>query len=163
MAKKVSGPNSNQRSWVARSPESWFVASHQRAASDTDVVKRRAKAADAIDAMVGQRLRERRVSLGMSLEQLADRVGVTLQHIQRYETATKRISAGRLYSLSRALSCSTDYFFADLGSEFDPLAGEVVGDSREIGDLCRAFAKINSAATRRAVTDFIRALNSQER
>src|SRR5579885_2976497 len=46
---------------------------------------------DPIDVYVGSRLRERRVSLGMSQTVLADRLGLTFQQVQKYERGANRL------------------------------------------------------------------------
>ena len=52
--------------------------------------------------------------LGMSQEKLAECLGLTFQQIQKYERGTNRISASRLYRLSKALDASVAFFFEDL-------------------------------------------------
>ena len=70
-----------------------------------------------IDIHVGQKLRERRIRVGMSQEKLAEATGVTFQQIQKYEIAKNRVSASRLFQFSILLNVSVDYFFND----FNPL------------------------------------------
>ncbi len=67
--------------------------------------------ADTIDKYVGKQLRNRRTLLGLSQEKLADSVGVTFQQVQKYERGSNRISASRLYSFSKILDVSIDYFY----------------------------------------------------
>ena len=55
---------------------------------------------DPIDIYVGSRLRERRVSLGMSQTVLADRLGLTFQQVQKYERGANRLSASALWRAS---------------------------------------------------------------
>ena len=49
-----------------------------------------------VDIHVGQRVRRRRSLLGMTTQQLGDRVGITHQQIQKYETGANRIGASRM-------------------------------------------------------------------
>ncbi len=140
---------------------------HQQADSDRPSNKRRP---DPIDVHVSSRLRGRRLSLGMSQEELGERLGLTFQQIQKYESATSRISAGRLYSLSQALGCSPEYFFCDLQFDPDPASGSTAPGDRvgelmcthEGIDLCRAFARIKGAGVRKAVITFLRSLDGSE-
>lgn len=67
--------------------------------------------ANGVDLHVGQRLRRRRRLLGMTQQQLADAIGVRFQQIQKYECGANRMTAGRLYELSRALDIGVQYFF----------------------------------------------------
>jgi transcriptional regulator with XRE-family HTH domain len=67
-----------------------------------------------IDHHVADRLRRRRVELGLTQQQLAGAVGLSYQQIQKYETAVNRIGAGRLFCIALALEVRTSYFFAGL-------------------------------------------------
>ena len=67
--------------------------------------------ADYVDKYVGKQLRNRRTLLGLSQEKLANSVGITFQQVQKYERGTNRISSSRLYSFSKVLDVSIDYFY----------------------------------------------------
>lgn len=66
-----------------------------------------------IDAQVGKRIRHRRWMLGMTQMLLASRIGVKFQQVQKYETGANRISASRLWEVSKALDVPIVYFFED--------------------------------------------------
>src|SRR5579863_2532749 len=66
---------------------------------------------DPIDVYVGSRLRERRVSLGMSQTVLADRLGLTFQQVQKYERGANRLSASALWRAGDAVNVPVSYFF----------------------------------------------------
>lgn len=68
-----------------------------------------------IDQHVGRRIRERRVVLGMTQQQLADEIGVTYQQAHKYEKGINRVSAGRLFEIARVLSVPIGYFYEGLG------------------------------------------------
>lgn len=70
-----------------------------------------------IDAHVGRRLRLRRVMLQLSQEQLATRMGITFQQIQKYENGQNRISASRLWDLSRILRVPISFFYEEIDDE----------------------------------------------
>jgi transcriptional regulator with XRE-family HTH domain len=59
-------------------------------------------------------MRLRRVELGISQHQLADRVGLAFQQIQKYEVGRNRVSAGRLHEIGHALNVPGWYFFEGL-------------------------------------------------
>ena len=67
-----------------------------------------------VDVHVGARLRQRRTLLGMSQATLGDAIGVTFQQVQKYERGANRISASRLFNLSRVLDVPVEYFFDDM-------------------------------------------------
>jgi len=64
-----------------------------------------------IDAFIGKRVRERRQRLGWTLMDLAERLSVSHQQVQKYEHGTTRISAGTLYHLSQIFQTNQNYFF----------------------------------------------------
>ena len=64
-----------------------------------------------INVHLGKRLRGRRRLLGLSQKHLASAVGVRFQQIQKYECAANRMSAVRLWQLSKALDVPLSYFF----------------------------------------------------
>ena len=58
-----------------------------------------------VDVAVGDNIRRRRRALHISQEALAAAVNLTFQQIQKYERGTNRVSASRLYEISRVLKC----------------------------------------------------------
>jgi transcriptional regulator with XRE-family HTH domain len=69
---------------------------------------------DKVDLYIGKRLRSRRRHLGLTQQQLAVRVGVRFQQIQKYECAANRVSAARLWQLSKVLEVAASYFYEGL-------------------------------------------------
>jgi transcriptional regulator with XRE-family HTH domain len=78
---------------------------------------------DPIDIYVGSRLRERRVSLGMSQTVLADRLGLTFQQVQKYERGANRLSASALWRAAEAVDVPVSYFFDGL-NQGSPVAAD---------------------------------------
>jgi len=64
-----------------------------------------------VDVHVGKRIRQRRRELGMTQSQLAERLNVKFQQVQKYETGANRVSASRLWLIARALDVAVGYFF----------------------------------------------------
>jgi transcriptional regulator with XRE-family HTH domain len=58
---------------------------------------------DAYDIRLGKRVRAYRISLGMSQSALAEKVGVTFQQIQKYESGANRMAGGRLKKVADVL------------------------------------------------------------
>src|ERR1700734_2755584 len=69
------------------------------------------KQANPVDVQVGNRVRIRRMLIGMSQERLGDLLGLTFQQVQKYEKGVNRIGAGRLYEISRILGVPIDFFY----------------------------------------------------
>lgn len=79
----------------------------------------KARQAHPVDVHVGGRVRLRRVFLGYSQEKLANALGLTFQQIQKYERGANRISASKLYELSRILNVPVTYFFEGVEADSD--------------------------------------------
>ena len=64
-----------------------------------------------VDVHVGKRVRHRRWMVGMTQQQLAEKVGIKFQQIQKYETGKSRLNTDMLMSIARALGVPRSYFF----------------------------------------------------
>jgi transcriptional regulator with XRE-family HTH domain len=87
--------------------------------SDAGAPQRSTKKPGWIDHHVGKRMRMSRSLQGLSQEDLAHRLGITAQQIQKYETGETRVSASRLYDIGVALGVSVTWFFADVDPPHD--------------------------------------------
>ena len=58
---------------------------------------------------MGQKIKLLRISAGLNQEQLAEKVGVNIKSIQRYETGKSRPDAYALARLSAFFNVSSDY------------------------------------------------------
>ncbi len=76
--------------------------------------KRGSNAYNPIDVHGGARLRARRTLLGLTQMALGDALGITFQQQQKYETGSNRISASRLYDVSKLLDVDIGYFFDEM-------------------------------------------------
>ena len=76
--------------------------------------KRGSAAYNPIDVHVGARLRARRTLVGLSQTALGDAMGLTFQQVQKYESGSNRISASRLYDVSKLLDIDIGYFFDEM-------------------------------------------------
>ena len=104
-----------------------------------------------VDIHVGKRVRQRRWMVGVTQQQLAERVGIKFQQIQKYETGMNRISASRLWDIAHALGAPVSFFFEGLeGAEAQPggMPGDVMAD-REALELVRSYYAIPEAQRRR--------------
>jgi transcriptional regulator with XRE-family HTH domain len=73
-----------------------------------------------VDRHVGNRVRMRRLLVGMSQEKLGELLGITFQQVQKYEKGSNRVSASRLYQISRVLGVPVQYFYDELKSDDGP-------------------------------------------
>ncbi|MCP5371918.1 MAG: helix-turn-helix transcriptional regulator [Hyphomicrobiales bacterium] len=107
------------------------------------------------DRYVGARIRERRVMLGLSQQQMADMIGVTYQQTHKYERGINRISAGRLYEIAQVLRVPVSYFFEGLEDTDD---GTLPARQRMCLELARNFTQISNERHQEALSHLARAL-----
>lgn len=110
------------------------------------------KRPDPIDITVGQRLRQRRLLVGQTQEQLADSIGVTFQMVQKYEKGACRVGASRLSQIARALNVPVAYFFDNAAKPTSKVAEDSaqldddILSQKETIDLLKAYYALPEAA-----------------
>lgn len=130
------------------------------------------KQANPIDAQVGNRVRLRRMLIGMSQEKLGELLGLTFQQVQKYEKGVNRIGAGRLYQVASILGVPIGYFYEGVIEQAARLS-ELAEDSSappvmeflasgEGLQLSLAFMRIKDAKVRRRVLDLVKSLAEDE-
>ena len=102
---------------------------------------KRGRSTAAIDDHVGGRIRERRIMLGLTQQQLAEMIGVTYQQAHKYERGINRVSAGRLFEIARALSAPITYFYEGIGEEGPR---QITPHQRMLLEIARNFAEIRN-------------------
>lgn len=68
-----------------------------------------------ISVIVGQNMRTLRAMLGMSQSTLADKLGITFQQVQKYESGMNRVSAPKLVMMSEIFNTPITTFFSNTG------------------------------------------------
>ena len=123
------------------------------------------RAATSIDRKLGQRVRSRRLEIGMSQERLAELLGVTFQQVQKYEKGVNRIASSRLFDIASALQQPVSRFFEGLSQGRAAGVAEAKQDyiddalaTPEGAQLMSVFASIKSQRVRRKVVDLVRTL-----
>src|SRR3977135_2195403 len=117
---------------------------------------KRGRSTAAIDDHVGACIRERRIMLGLTQQQLAEMIGVTYQQAHKYERGINRVSAGRLFEIGRGLHEPITYFSDGLGEEEAPRAAPP--HQRMLLEIARNFAEIQNEKHQEAVSQLARAL-----
>jgi transcriptional regulator with XRE-family HTH domain len=109
-----------------------------------------------VDRHVGAKLRERRLMLGMTQQQMAELIGVTYQQAHKYEKGINRVAGGRLYAIAQALGVEVSYFYEGLGAGAD--AFEPTSKQRLLLELTRSFTHIADRRQQEALCSLARAL-----
>lgn len=89
--------------------------------------------------------------IGVTQQQLADRVGIKFQQIQKYETGMNRVSASRLWDIADALGVTVSFFFEgfdDAGAELADPGADLMSDKEALA-LVRTYYAIPEAQRRR--------------
>ena len=112
-----------------------------------------------VDRHVGARMRQRRIMLGLTQQQMAELIGVTYQQAHKYEKGINRVSAGRLYSVAQALGVEVSYFYEGLQT-----ADRVVPSpqQRMLLELARTYLNISVPEHQKAIVALARALAEGE-
>jgi transcriptional regulator with XRE-family HTH domain len=108
----------------------------------------------------------RRTLLGLSQGELARRVGLTFQQIQKYERGANRIGASRLAEFSAVLAVPPGWFFEDMprlriggGREAKrQAAGLAELGGRETLELVRLYNKVKDRRVRERILALLRAV-----
>jgi transcriptional regulator with XRE-family HTH domain len=117
----------------------------------------RAPAQD-VDRYVAARIRQRRIMLGLTQQQMAELIGVTYQQAHKYEKGLNRVAAGRLYSIAQALGVEVGYFFEGLQTA----GGFVSPQQRMLLDLVHNYLNIRVREHQEAIVALARTLAESE-
>lgn len=125
------------------------------------------KKANPVDGQVGNRVRIRRMLIGMSQERLGELLGLTFQQVQKYEKGINRIGAGRLFEIARILDVPINFFYEGVSASDEGLndAGAPVMEFVSSGEglqLSLAFMKIKDVKVRKRVLDLVKSLAEEE-
>jgi transcriptional regulator with XRE-family HTH domain len=92
------------------------------------------KAVNVLDHRVGERLRSRRLKMGLSQSELGAAAGVTFQQVQKYEKGANRISAGRLIQFAEKLGVKPAYFVDGI-ADGSKVNGDAAKNARAIDSV----------------------------
>ena len=109
-----------------------------------------------MDRIVGARMRERRILLGLTQQQMAELIGVTYQQAHKYEKGINRIAAGRLSRIATALGVEIGFFFEN--AEADQASVEPSPQQRLLLELARSFIALPSRKHQEAICNLARVL-----
>lgn len=120
-----------------------------------------------VDKRISQRLRTRRVEIGMTQTALGKAMNLTPQQIGKYESGENRLMAGTIHLLAETLQVSPNYFYKDVESKFPAQDPEVQDQSAALiakggGRLVSDLTKL-SPSRRRIVQALVNQLIAEER
>jgi transcriptional regulator with XRE-family HTH domain len=126
------------------------------------------------DKRIGARLRFWRRIVNTNAKQLAKKLNITYQQLQKYEKGINRVSASRLHRIARELRVPIGYFYQDLEpielSTLNSLAEDRAQQlskaanfvpEQAVSELCKALNKIHNPSTRKAIIGLITEIASR--
>jgi len=99
--------------------------------------------------------------MSLSQTELAQKLGLTFQQVQKYEKGTNRISCSRLYEIAEVLDVPITFFFSD---KVDTKAEVAVAEQLEPGQLkdglrlITAFGQIEETQTRKKLLALVESM-----
>jgi transcriptional regulator with XRE-family HTH domain len=114
-----------------------------------------------VDKRVGKRIRTQRQALGLTIQKLADALGIAYRQLHKYEMGTDRVSASRLQQIAVALKVTPVFFFDQAvpiqrgaGTEMSARIKEFASSRQGIA-LARAFVQIADTKVRRRIVALV--------
>ena len=98
---------------------------------------------DNFNKHLGNKLKLRRLALGLTQTKVAKAINVTFQQIQKYEKGTNGVSSNRLMQLSQFLKVPIIYFFEDYKEFKDLSSSETMNDDLNYSFLSRTFSSLS--------------------
>lgn len=118
-----------------------------------------------IDRAIGARLCELRKEVGLTQEELAKKISISFQQLQKYEKGVNRISAAKLYVIVKELNLKQGDFFSSVSeklhnqqlSDNAPNFGliESVSDEEKL-NIIKLFAQVPSLTQRKKVFNLLK-------
>ena len=98
---------------------------------------------DNFNKHLGNKLKLRRLALGLTQTKVAKAINVTFQQIQKYEKGTNGVSSNRLMQLAQFLKVPIIYFFEDFKEFKDAGLGEDINEDLNYSFLSRTFSSLS--------------------
>ena len=109
-----------------------------------------------IDARIGAKINELRLSLGVTRQNLAAQIGVTHQQLQKYERGINRITISRLFDIAESLDTGINVFLE--AAQKDIIKKDQDIRQRMCMEVMRDFLKIKRTDQQEAVKKLVKAL-----
>ena len=111
----------------------------------------------ALELAIGARMRTRRRQLGLSQSELAEKLGVSFQQVQKYERGANRVAASTLVAASLALGTTVAWLVGEEASGRDDDEDVFRALSRPGAlEILQAFNAIPDLSARMALLSLVR-------
>lgn len=112
------------------------------------------------DVQVGQRIRQRRLMVGMTQEKLGKALGLSFQQVQKYEKGVNRVSASRMIRIAQTLGVPVSFLFHGIeapnvdGGSFGDVGREFLATSTGVR-IAKAFTALKDEKIKARVADLV--------
>jgi transcriptional regulator with XRE-family HTH domain len=116
-----------------------------------------------VDCAIGARIRARRIYLRLSQTDLAEKIGVSFQQVQKYERGLNRVAGSKLVAIAGALQTSVGSL---VGEDVAPRMGDEVFAALAMPgalELLRAYAAEPSPRVRSALLALVQEMTESRR
>ena len=114
---------------------------------------------DNIDTFVAEKMKEIRLSRGITQESFAGVLGISMQQVQKYENGVNRISASRLYQASRVLGVDVADFYEGVENTGLPAVRPYRDSEHDVCELVRMYQGIKDPGVRKSMLNLIRSVS----
>jgi transcriptional regulator with XRE-family HTH domain len=119
---------------------------------------------DAIDELVGRNIKLLRLDRGMSQTELARKIGVTFQQVQKYENGTNRLGSSRLFMIATVLDVPIIALF-DGAAHVSEDGGAQLPSTLLVGPyafrLAQAFSALENNDLRQCIVELVELIASR--
>lgn len=117
--------------------------------------------ARAIDACIGQNIKQARQSRSISQQDLARHLDISYQQVQKYERGNNRISAGRLYQVAQLMDIPVEHFYRGALETAEDTDRSLVEPLSEKEALTRVAQKVPYPKLKKAIMDLVDAVYNE--
>jgi transcriptional regulator with XRE-family HTH domain len=119
------------------------------------------RSATNLDRVVGRNIRLCRQAKGLSQSDLAEKLGITFQQIQKYEKGVNRVGAGRLFQIAAILAVPISSLFEEGGGAASEQGSPVDSLSDPLSlRLVQAFSRLSDSRSRLALVTVAESMNA---
>lgn len=114
-----------------------------------------------LDVVIADRIKQRRIILGLKQKELADFLNVSIQQCQKYEAGENRLSGSKLFNLTKIFKVPVSYFFDGLEREPEKDIETKEADNimeKDVMNLVTHFRLIPEMKLRRGLINFVKEL-----
>jgi len=109
-----------------------------------------------VDIEIGRRLRQARLSKGLTLKQAAQKINISYQQWQKYENGSNRVSLSKLWVIVNTLDIPITYFFDELDDDTPVIEENDLPD--KVMRIAQMLNKLPDGEVKDEIFDLVKAI-----